>query len=303
VRGSVTVETWLKTFSRTDASGARFLLSDALGSTVALVDSAGVIQTSYTYEPFGKTTIAGSANGNAQQFTGRENDGPLYFYRARYYHPEFGRFASEDPTGFAGSATNLYAYAGDDPVDLTDPSGQIVPAIVGIMVVSCGFGATLGAVGTIISMFTLRMPWDTRKPTTWGDVARNAVTGCVTNAVFAGAATVVSAAWSAVANRAGAAASDLPPIIYRQGGSNPGNFVPRPIDEGALSFRDSLSNPIDAAAKPVMNPGKPWVAVDTTKLPPGSVIPDGVPPGHVTVIGATPQELQDAVIDTGKFPR
>ena len=41
-------------FSRTDASGARHLLSDALGSTLALTDGTGAVQTSYSYEPYGK---------------------------------------------------------------------------------------------------------------------------------------------------------------------------------------------------------------------------------------------------------
>jgi hypothetical protein len=36
---------------------------DAIGSTVALTDSSGTIQTQYTYEPFGKTTASGAGNG------------------------------------------------------------------------------------------------------------------------------------------------------------------------------------------------------------------------------------------------
>ena len=113
-------------FGRTDSVGGRFPLIDALGSTLALTDGAGVIQTSYTYEPFGKTAVSGTASANAQRFTGREDDGPLYFYRARYYHPVFGRFISEDPSGFAGGDPNLYRYAVGSPTNLTDASGRWV---------------------------------------------------------------------------------------------------------------------------------------------------------------------------------
>jgi RHS repeat-associated protein len=110
-------------FLRTDASGPANFLTDPLGSTVALSDSTGAVQTSYTYEPFGNTTIAGSSM-NPYQYTGRENDSTgLYFYRARYYNPMFGRFISQDPAGFAGGI-NLYGYAANDPVGYTDPLGM-----------------------------------------------------------------------------------------------------------------------------------------------------------------------------------
>jgi hypothetical protein len=40
-------------FSRTDSSGSSSVLADALGSTLALVNSSGTLQAQYTYEPFG----------------------------------------------------------------------------------------------------------------------------------------------------------------------------------------------------------------------------------------------------------
>ena len=111
-------------FSRTDAAGARFFLPDALGSTLALVDSTGTVQTDYTYEPFGATTSSGTPNPNPFQYTGRENDGMgLYYYRARYYHPRLQRFISQDPIGFIGKDTNLYGYVWNNPVNLIDPFG------------------------------------------------------------------------------------------------------------------------------------------------------------------------------------
>ena len=87
-------------FSRTDSFGAFTPLKDILGSTVALVDSNGNIQTSYTYDPFGNTSVTGTSNTNEFQYTGRENEGNgLYYYRNRYYSPLLGRFISQDPLG------------------------------------------------------------------------------------------------------------------------------------------------------------------------------------------------------------
>jgi len=125
-------------FQRTDAGGARVFLADALGSTLALTDSAGGIQTQYTYEPFGSTTASGPVGGNPTQYTGRDNDGTnAYFYRARYFSPSTQRFISEDPLGAAGADINLFAYARNAPTLYTDPTGMIVMRVRPGMCPSC----------------------------------------------------------------------------------------------------------------------------------------------------------------------
>ncbi len=128
-------------FTRTDSAGTRSFLSDALGSTVALTDSAGAVQTEYTYEPFGKTTASGPASTNPFQFTGRENDETgLYYYRARYHAPGLHRFLSADPTGFAAGDPNLYAYVGNNPMRFADPYGTFA-----VNAAAAGIGAAIGA--------------------------------------------------------------------------------------------------------------------------------------------------------------
>jgi RHS repeat-associated protein len=107
-----------------DAGGVtRRYLTDGLGSTLGLVDSAGAGAT-YTYEPYGRTYVAGNDGGNAYRYAGREDDGTgLYFNRARYYSPGLQRFLSEDPIGFDGG-NNLYGYVGNQPTARIDPSGE-----------------------------------------------------------------------------------------------------------------------------------------------------------------------------------
>lgn len=110
-------------FARTDSLGDRQFLTDALGSTLALTDTSGLIQTQYQYEPYGKTAQNGAVSTNAIQHTGRENDGTgLHYFRARYMDPTRHRFIGEDPIGLAGGI-NTYAYVGGDPVGATDPFG------------------------------------------------------------------------------------------------------------------------------------------------------------------------------------
>ncbi|MHB8404397.1 MAG: RHS repeat-associated core domain-containing protein [Gammaproteobacteria bacterium] len=139
-------------FSRTDSSGSYSYLTDNLGSTLALANSAGAISTSYSYEPYGNTTASGSSSTNALQYTGRENDGDgLYYYRARYYSPTYSRFISEDPAEYMGGI-DLYAYASGNPISLSDPYGLFcLPPEIRDTVIGGIAGAVGGAVNGAIT--------------------------------------------------------------------------------------------------------------------------------------------------------
>ena len=67
-----------------------------------------------------------STRGNDRLYTGREYDGEtgLYYYRAREYSPEFGRFLQRDPIGQMDQV-NLYTYVGNGPMGGVDPSGEV----------------------------------------------------------------------------------------------------------------------------------------------------------------------------------
>jgi uncharacterized protein RhaS with RHS repeats len=46
----------------------------------------------------------------------------VFYHRARYYDPQARRFISEDPIGLNGGI-NLYAYVGNNPINMVDPFG------------------------------------------------------------------------------------------------------------------------------------------------------------------------------------
>jgi RHS repeat-associated protein len=99
--------------------------ADGLGSVTGLSDGSQTLVETRAYTAFGRMQRGGNFPALAYAYTGRESEPELglYYYRARYYDPEAGRFLSRDPIGFSSGDTNLYAYVSGDPVNLVDPSG------------------------------------------------------------------------------------------------------------------------------------------------------------------------------------
>ncbi|MCD6394462.1 MAG: RHS repeat-associated core domain-containing protein, partial [Planctomycetes bacterium] len=109
---------------------------DATGSVIALSDSDGDTAEIYRYDvygafqiyaPNGTTERQQSVCGNPYLFTARrwDQETALYYYRARMYNPQIGRFCQTDPIGYA-DGINWYAYCGNNPVMYTDPTGENV---------------------------------------------------------------------------------------------------------------------------------------------------------------------------------
>ncbi|HEV2147522.1 MAG TPA: RHS repeat-associated core domain-containing protein [Longimicrobiaceae bacterium] len=135
-----------------ERGGKRFYsLTEVPGHVAGLIDSTGALVNQYRYSPFGEAEVVREQVENPLRFTAREYDAEtgLYYYRARYYDPALARFISEDPIGLEGGI-NPYAYAGNDPVNFTDPFGLCV-----------GVGSTGRGVHTVACPFHDRaeIPW------------------------------------------------------------------------------------------------------------------------------------------------
>ena len=102
----------------------RYYHQDALGSTRALTDAAGHLDSVYLYDPYGNLlAFFGSHSPNPFQFAGQYTDpeSGFQYLRARYYDPSTAQFISSDPLSPATS--HRYAYASDNPINNVDPTG------------------------------------------------------------------------------------------------------------------------------------------------------------------------------------
>ena len=94
-------------------------------------DATGAFVQDVAYQPYGEAQSSGAAPGSPQYTRSQWNGGDalaafgLSHLGARLYDPVIGRFLSRDPLLVLRTATttNAYAFAANDPLNLSDPSG------------------------------------------------------------------------------------------------------------------------------------------------------------------------------------
>ena len=115
---------WGTPLEQVSASGTvLFYHADQLGSIRMLTDSKGDQAATYTYNVYGNLVSSTGQVSNPFGFAGAYTDAEsgLLYMRTRYYDPLTAQFISRDPL-FAATG-QAYAYAGDSPTNLVDPTG------------------------------------------------------------------------------------------------------------------------------------------------------------------------------------
>jgi RHS repeat-associated protein len=113
-----------------DASGnVHYLYPDQANNTVAMADSSGNTCYTSTFTPYGEEHPTTSTCSTNYKFTGYERDSEtqLDYAFARNYSFRLGRFMSADPLGGTlgdPQTHNRFAYVGNRPITLVDPTGE-----------------------------------------------------------------------------------------------------------------------------------------------------------------------------------
>ena len=123
---------------------------DGHGNVRYLTNAAGAITDAYTYDAFGLLTATTGSTPNAYTYSGERFDQNigLFHLRARDYNPLTGRFETMDPA--AGNILNpatlhKYVYAGNNPVNASDPTG-LSALLEGVYIdLNAGIGANITA--------------------------------------------------------------------------------------------------------------------------------------------------------------
>ncbi len=171
--------------------GTFYYHQDNVRSTGLVTDGNGQVVFHGIHDPYGQLDRQHSSGSEIylDDFTGKDFDdcSGLYYYGARYYDPQLGRFINAD-TGLGAeplenaAAFNRYAYAGSNPVMYIDPSGEaaflalLIPVIVGAIIgVIMGFACE--AMTQLITNGVI---------TDWSRVGLSALFGGISGALFSG---------------------------------------------------------------------------------------------------------------------
>ena len=115
---------------------SRFPMYDNIGTVRGLVDASGTVTDTYGLDTFGRSVSSTGTTPNPYRFGGAwgyitDASGMLQL-GTRYYWPEVGRFAQQDPVR---QTPNRYPFAYGDPTRYADPDGQCGVLCVVVVVV------------------------------------------------------------------------------------------------------------------------------------------------------------------------
>ena len=133
------------------------------GDIIAVVNKDAQVVVKYSYDAWGVCTVTQDTSGcsiatvNPFRYRGYYYDEEigLYYLQSRYYDPVVGRFVNVDIPEIVCNvavlhSNNLFCYCGNDPINGTDVSGNLIAKAVGKFVLWAVFGVFAQFVSDLI---------------------------------------------------------------------------------------------------------------------------------------------------------
>ena len=137
---------------------AMYVYDGTPGSPIALITNAAYQAFAYDYDPYGLPTLTATSGGNGVDqnpyaFAGGIQDRTTDWvhYGNRYYDPTTGTWTQRDTLDnpLSPQDANRYTYAGGDPINNVDPTGQglggKIALAYGVIGFACGVAGILTA--------------------------------------------------------------------------------------------------------------------------------------------------------------
>ena len=113
-----------------------YYVKNLQGDVMRIVDTSGTVVANYYYDAWGKVTNSGNIIGlyNPIRYRGYyyDTDTGFYYLQSRYYDPAIKRFINADAYVNANGdllGFNMYAYCGNNPINMVDYNGESVLAL------------------------------------------------------------------------------------------------------------------------------------------------------------------------------
>ncbi len=165
------------------ATGAAdtYFQHDLYGSTLFAADAQGAIRHHAAHDIWGmpETICDDISTASGLRFTTYDYDAVLgkHFAHARMYDPSQGRMLGADPVK---RGLNGYAYCDNDPVNQTDPTGEVASILLGGIAGGI-IGGAFGFAGSALSQIAAGNGFSARKA--WGAAANGAIVGAARGAL------------------------------------------------------------------------------------------------------------------------